>query len=419
MRFFITLILFIVLFVKYPALSFASDKYIPLKERSPEILLKNSQFSSAGKKVWTLLIKEEDRLGRMPSLSEALSVMINSHTKLTQNDWVLFCFMQDQRPRLDAHEIEELYRTKKALLNNFKTIYQVKYLKKKQVKGTATSSGIIHFKNEFYQLSDELKFISDEYENNTLIDKLTESFDNGLLRGYRIVPEKSYQGYILEESNPARLIKSGNPLQFAYLLAAPQKLQNQMWVMKKITSESFVFEQPEVTNGLDCIVMGNLYRQLYLCPKYGYAVVKDVQNLYYYDSDNLLQKRSKPAIEVINSEFVELSRGVWLPKKSEFKWNSNEGTFENYITTVDSYELNPNTPNGFFTNIIPDGTHVIDGLQNTTYVLGKEKKRKIGDDLNNVTTSKTGSSFVLITINVLAFIVIAIVLMIRKTRTKN
>lgn len=419
MRFFVSLTLFIFLCVKYPSQSSASDKYIPLKERSPDILSKNSQFSSAGKKVWTLLLKEEDHLGRMPSLSQALSVIINSHTKLTQNDWVLFRFMQDQRPQLDASEIKELYRTKAALLNNFKTIYQVKYLKEKKVKGAVTPSGEIHFRNEFYQTSDDLKFITEKYEDNTLIDKLTESFDNGLLRRYQVAPEKSHQGYISEENDSARLIKSGNPLQFAYLLVPPQEQQNQMWEMEKVASKSFVFEQPEIIDGLECIVMGNLYRQLYLCPKYGYAVVKDVQNLYYYDSNNLLQKRSKPAIEVINSEFVELSKGIWLPKKSEFKWNSNEGIFENYITMVDSYELNPKIPNGFFTNIIPDGTHVIDSTQNTTYVLGKEKKRKIGDDLNDVTTSKSRRSYILITINILAFIVIAIVLMIRKTRTKS
>jgi len=130
-----------------------------------------------------------------------------------------------------------------------------------------------------------------------------------------------------------------------------------------------VFERQEVVRGTSCVVLSDAAAVIYLDPARNYAVVELAAFSFPDDAPPWIHGRHEL------SDFADCGNGIWLPRRMHrrrFKKPDRDPMLVGEdIAIVTDLRVNQGIPGTAFSDIIPRGTVVLDGVQNVTYVEGE------------------------------------------------
>ena len=219
------------------------------------------------------------------------------------------------------------------------------------------------------------------FQNDELALRETEGFDGEALRGLLREPGHSPHGYImtLDSRSRKRFYGFGNPFLAAGLLNGPIDWGRDVQGMDDLAEQmrtSLIFETPVEIDGIECLAFG-CFQEMYFCaPELGYAFIELRSGKYRLDKATGAYEKSDSCLVQKNSDFVEVIDGLQLPQTIEHIHMRDGEVFVDFTTTVQKYEVNEEIPDELFTDIIPNGVHVIDGILGFGYVQDSSKKNE-------------------------------------------
>ena len=129
-----------------------------------------------------------------------------------------------------------------------------------------------------------------------------------------------------------------------------------------------VTEQLLERDGVECVVAGNPGQEVWMDPARNFAVVYFVNYTHPPDGPR------KPTYECILEDLRDCGNGIWLPGKMTRRNYDKPGPagklVKESVAVVTSLSVNEPLPNSLFSEVIPEGTVVLDRLQDLTYVSG-------------------------------------------------
>ncbi|MDQ3331006.1 MAG: hypothetical protein M3552_10175 [Planctomycetota bacterium] len=350
---------------------------ISLKTRideTPRCQYAVSQLSSSGHFVLESLAARAAELGRMPSHPEFIDLLLSTERRLSADDRrnLFFIFGRVQRPQISADDLAEILRTQRSGLRSLHAAYVVEYSAELPVD-SKPSQAPPHIKCDFAFDGSKARFVRTVTRDGRLDERVLEAYDGRVLRRTLIVPGHKTNSAIMSLDSRSRFFAPGNPLLSAGLINSSMDLgeddaESDAAAFARMT---FVYETPVEVSGTGCIVVGNNNRQWYFSPEHSFAALEYHSGGVRFDQGTGRFVRSDTFSRVANSGLENISPGLWLPRTSTYELSRNGTVVEKYSTTVSSYKVNTELRSSLFTDVIPDGAYVADGVQNATYVSGR------------------------------------------------
>lgn len=343
--------------------------------KHPTCQLFLGKLSQNGLAVWQSLCDEADRLGRMPSLAEYSDLLITFEGPFTQDDRsaLFFCFGVIQRPSISKEDLYKLLRAQRASLSSFRASYETEYKvvlnTENPVETPYHRKCIFAFDNQKIMLDNAL------FRKGAFVDGEIEAYDGKVLRTLLINSGRIPSASIAKLKHRSRFYNAGNPIQCSGLFNSIDEWgyeSNEMDDLGIRTKSGFVYETPVTIRGIECISVGNVRSNFSCSPKHKYVLVESRIGEIYFDKTTHRYLRRNGSVVRKNSDFIQISDQLWLPKKSEHIHKREGRVVNNYATTVDSYKINEKLPEELFAITIPEGASVMDAVQGRVYVFGKE-----------------------------------------------
>ena len=158
---------------------------------------------------------------------------------------------------------------------------------------------------------------------------------------------------------------------------------------------SCIFERYQVVNGHRCLVLADIYSQVYLDADKDFSLYKFVDYRVIENKDK--DESALPYTRYINTsrtmhDLKDYGNGIWLPSRVETKSYRPDGTVGVETNIIyDEIVINGGIPDRFFEDVIPDGAIVIDGIRKMTYSWGD--RPSIGSLIKNAVKSKRQTIF--------------------------
>ena len=158
---------------------------------------------------------------------------------------------------------------------------------------------------------------------------------------------------------------------------------------------SCIFERYQVVNGHRCLVLADIYSQIYLDADKDFSLYKFVDYRVIENKDK--DESALPYTRYINTsrtmhDLKDYGNGIWLPSRVETKSYRPDGTVGVETNIIyDEIVINGGIPDRFFEDVIPDGAIVIDGIRKMTYSWGD--RPSIGSLIKNAVKSKRQTIF--------------------------
>jgi hypothetical protein len=132
--------------------------------------------------------------------------------------------------------------------------------------------------------------------------------------------------------------------------------------------DTIVFEGSFDSDGVNCLLVATQSQRTWLDPARDFCVVRFEQ--YSFRKQQAILNGSQKF-----HDFVDYGNGIWLPNRIQRDFFNRETGQSSFSSTISINEIKVNKGLGddLFVNIIPDGTMVIDGVNNVSYVQGNEK----------------------------------------------
>ena len=154
-----------------------------------------------------------------------------------------------------------------------------------------------------------------------------------------------------------------------------------------------VMEGIENINGYRCVVVANISSRFCLSIDHNYAIIQHTT----YKPITLSSDRStnpnerkfidrSQIYQCTCSELVDVGNGIWFPKKIEIESEDETQLHQLIIMHVNDIRINEQIPDSIFTEVIPDGAYVADGIRDMVYIWGN--RTSIGSLIKETVKSK-------------------------------
>ena len=151
----------------------------------------------------------------------------------------------------------------------------------------------------------------------------------------------------------------------------------------------------EDVNGYRCVVVANISSRFCLSIDNNFAIVQYTTyqpvSLPEDANKNPDERRfigRKQTFQCNMTDMIDIGNGIWFPKKIEIESN-RESLFARI--DVNEVKINHKIPDSVFTNVIPDGAYVADGIRNMVYRWGD--RPSIGSLIKETVKSKRQTIF--------------------------
>lgn len=171
---------------------------------------------------------------------------------------------------------------------------------------------------------------------------------------------------------------------------------------------AIILQSPEVFEGRSCLVVSNAMFRVFLDVERGLSVVGvESQAIECKSSEgNRSITTSYPMTYVRRLEsLTDYGNGIWLPQKVEAIHFANGRKVSREVTEVIEMAVNKGIADSEFSNIIPEGAFVSDGIRKASYVYGDNASIQgaISDAINGVSRRTQRVQLGLVIANLLVF----------------
>ena len=161
---------------------------------------------------------------------------------------------------------------------------------------------------------------------------------------------------------------------------------------------SFILQKHEFIDGLECIVVANLFSRYYLSMNHDYALVRYElfhTEIFPDDVDKNLQDQRlfsrRIQYQCTMSDLFEVENSLWLPKTISIIKNEDNLNPEHTRITLDKIAINKPISDAEFSDVIPDGAFVTDAIRKMVYKWGN--RASIGTLIKETVQSKRQTLF--------------------------
>ena len=311
----------------------------------------------------------------------------------------------ESTPSIKMEDLLNIWRAKRTSISNFDITYTVK---------TPLASGGILL-DEITSIQNRILFknkdcIKTERRGKRIKEECEFSV-NVLHKDKAIVveyPENDYVSADIRNVDPSQYIKticndSFNPLLCSSVLSdeffSNSVVQNRDFVKSASEPGSyFILQKHENVDGLECIVVANLFSRYYLSIKQDYSLVR--YELFYTemlpeDTNKDLQEQRffsrKIRYQCNMSDLFDVGNSLWLPRTIDITSSVDNSRPVHTQITLDKIVINKPIPDENFSDVIPDGAIVTDGIRNMVYIWGDHPS--IGSLIKETVKSKRQTIF--------------------------
>ncbi|MDO5553597.1 MAG: hypothetical protein Q4G68_07525 [Planctomycetia bacterium] len=300
--------------------------------------------------------------------------------------------LKQQHPKITVSEIEEIIKTKRSSVKNFRVRYNIVTQEEKNHLNKQQSSQCeFAFKDDMYYLDVNIRSLNSR-------DKI--SYDGHILRRLRQMGNLPNQGEIRQGDDLSVFYDPWMPLTLAGLFdtqscGVPNYMNDLMLFLHgqpitlpdgtQIRTTPYVFEKMENVGGHDCISVSGGTDCKYLAIDCDYSLVQWEE--YATEGTKLPNGQMVPE-RILRTrgtvqELIDYGNGIWLPQQITIHNFSKTGQVEQTISikTV-SASVNDEIDTALFRDILPDNTLVSDAINDVVYHYGeRESIRSISSDI--------------------------------------
>jgi|GEM_PF-5827381 len=337
----------------------------------PACMLNVERLSAAGKELWRSVSDESARLQRMPTLPEFEKLLEANKMRLGDRDdlYLFGLFGRIQQPPVTRDQLSVLLRAQRSSISSLSTKYVVHFAEGTGGRAAVMKTTPTHEECFFALDGPKVIFRRAQFgcqpggEIRNILTK-TLAYDGHVLRRQTERPGAIPNAFIQTLSHRRLFYADGNPLCSAKLLHSEVDYG---YVFKAVDLAAaidglFVYESPVEVNGVRCIAVGDVSRQYYCAPEWSYALVQQREGALVYDRRQQKYVRRDTWLEVSNSDFENVAGDVWLPRRSERKHYRDGKLADQFKMTVQAYAVNQPIEPSVFSNIITDGSVVLDAV---------------------------------------------------------
>jgi hypothetical protein len=132
----------------------------------------------------------------------------------------------------------------------------------------------------------------------------------------------------------------------------------------------WVYEKTEIVDGVECIILAHLTRQIYLDINRDFSVIQDnfYSTIFEYPSDGVRIMDRFLSSQKKLSNLKNFGNAIWLPQQTEYTYFDKSGKIiERRFIELVSAEINKDIPDTLFTDIVPENAIVFDKSRNMIY----------------------------------------------------
>jgi hypothetical protein len=353
--------------------------------------------------------------GRAPNDEDFFSIIAKNRNCLTAHEQITIWkdIVKQQKPEIDINAIVKLYQAKRDSIRDYESKFTVN---RKKNDGSLETKVVIHaLKDRKFYLNTE--FVSGNQPKGNVL-----SYDGEYLFRIKDVHDSPFASIAMLELR-SLAFNDENPLAQSMLydteLAGFEHRFFDMVNNLPRAKDSVVFEHEEIVDGVSCIVVADFSQRCFFDKQNSYSL-KKIQRFNTTSTGTAIgDVLDGGRILTFQRELFDtkdFANGIVLPYRCVNKFFDDRGlpTSEKIID-VEFINVNSGLEDSYFSDIIPDGIPVVDGVLGLVY--NSDDRPSIDTTLKRVAKSKRVWTFQIVSVTLgIIMIIIALIMMYLKRR---
>jgi len=343
---------------------------------SPEVMsrIMSRHLRQHGKAVVQKL-RDLNSGGHQLTIQDLDEVLQNPTGPLGQIEYIsiinLF-FSIASEPDVNAKSLSTLYRSKREAISTFTCDYKI------VSSGIYVDRGMDPYEHVRFRInkSDVMFDLTAGESARRLTMKRSISLMGDLRQLYQWSSQGLNDGAITTLKGRGECYHPDNLLSRCMLLNSPIDLGRKDSASDLAAAKHVVFPGVVAWEGHEVIVLGSSEMKFFLSPDLNYALV-GIESRLQFDKEQGKLVEKKEATSCAFSGFKEFENGLWLPSSLDVKFYKDGKLAGTQKVTYQKIAVNSEIPSKDF-DIIPDGVHVINQVENIAFVKGTGKVINLG-----------------------------------------